>query len=642
MFEKRMNRTVQTLLLVWFAVSSALGQGVDLKSAYYHYSLGKIHHLNKNYSLAVGEFERALESDPSSVPLRVEFAKTLLEMGEISRAVEMCSKAAELEPQNADPRYLLGRIYFQYRRQEGMHEKAVAEYEKVLEIEPDHLDTLNDLAQIRWEERDYKSAAELFHRVREVNPYELTTYYFEAQALIELARIDEAIDVLERGLSIRNDVPDYVLLLGRLYEETGNLEAAAALYRQGSNEGANPRVTQRLAQVLMETGSTKEAIPVLEDLVITFPQKAELKLDLAVALRRERRASEAVELLEELLEENPEDIQAQYELANSMVVRGQRDEAISRFESLVQLPGKDAGRYRDVFRTRLALLYEESGRYDEAIELLEGILEEKPGDVDSQLRLFYALKQAQKTGRSLDLTDSLMKEHPDNPYVVIARAQALSADGQLDRAAELLKDRINYSDDPELFYVAASQIYMSHEQYLGARKLVEKGLASYPDSSPIRFQLGAVLERLKDYEAAEMEFKKVLGENPDDATALNYLGYMLADQGIRLDEALGYIERAVELDPYNGAYLDSLGWVYYKQNRLEEAEAHLKEAARINQSDPVILEHLGDLYVRKGQHEDAVDCYRRSLRVAENEEESERVREKLSDLEQAVSKHLTE
>ena len=88
--------------------------------------------------------------------------------------------------------------------------------------------------------------------------------------------------------------------------------------------------------------------------------------------------------------------------------------------------------------------------------------------------------------------------------------------------------------------------------------------------------------------------------DPKNAQALNYLGYMLADRGTRLDEALGYIRRAVALDPQNGAYLDSLGWVYYRMGNYDLAEENLRRASEKIGSDPTVQAHLGDLYQKTG------------------------------------------
>ena len=82
---------------------------------------------------------------------------------------------------------------------------------------------------------------------------------------------------------------------------------------------------------------------------------------------------------------------------------------------------------------------------------------------------------------------------------------------------------------------------------------------------------------------------------------LNYLGYMLADKGIRLPEALKMIRKAVELEPMNGAYLDSLGWVYFKLGQYELAEDNLRQAVERDQTDPTVHDHLGDLYEKTGR-----------------------------------------
>ena len=94
---------------------------------------------------------------------------------------------------------------------------------------------------------------------------------------------------------------------------------------------------------------------------------------------------------------------------------------------------------------------------------------------------------------------------------------------------------------------------------------------------------------------------------------LNYLGYMLADRGTRLDEALGYIRRAVALDPQNGAYLDSLGWVYYKMGNYELAEENLRRASERMGDDPTIHDHLGELYLKTGRLKLAASNWERSL-----------------------------
>jgi Tfp pilus assembly protein PilF len=127
------------------------------------------------------------------------------------------------------------------------------------------------------------------------------------------------------------------------------------------------------------------------------------------------------------------------------------------------------------------------------------------------------------------------------------------------------------------------------------------------------FLLGAIYERQKFFDRAEVEFKKVLVVNPRNAAVLNYYGYMLGDLGQRLDEAQSLVERALKEEPFNGAYLDSLGWIYFKQNKLGEAETTLRKALQRESHDATIHSHLGDLYGKTGRTDLAAEEWEKSL-----------------------------
>src|SRR6184192_2649317 len=127
------------------------------------------------------------------------------------------------------------------------------------------------------------------------------------------------------------------------------------------------------------------------------------------------------------------------------------------------------------------------------------------------------------------------------------------------------------------------------------------------------FLLGAIYERQKFFDKAETEFKKVLAVNPKNAPVLNYYGYMLGDLGIRLDEAQSLVERALKEEPYNGGYLDSLGWIYFKENRTADAETTLRKALTRESHDPTIHAHLGDVYAKLGRADLAAAEWEKSL-----------------------------
>ncbi|MBN1212762.1 MAG: tetratricopeptide repeat protein [candidate division Zixibacteria bacterium] len=141
----------------------------------------------------------------------------------------------------------------------------------------------------------------------------------------------------------------------------------------------------------------------------------------------------------------------------------------------------------------------------------------------------------------------------------------------------------------------------------------------------ILFALGSAYERLKNYEEAKATFELLLEHFPDNAQALNYLGYMLADQNLELDYAKELISRAIELIPENAAFLDSYGWVNFRQGNLDEALKYLKRAVELD-SDPIIFDHLGDAYKAKGKNKQAREWWQKALEL---DPENTAIKEKL-------------
>jgi Flp pilus assembly protein TadD len=150
------------------------------------------------------------------------------------------------------------------------------------------------------------------------------------------------------------------------------------------------------------------------------------------------------------------------------------------------------------------------------------------------------------------------------------------------------------------------------------------------------FMLGAIYERQKKFDLAEEQFRKALAANPNSAAVLNYYGYMLADRGVRLDEATSLIRKALELEPANGAYLDSLGWAYYKQNKLAEAEEFLSKAVDRDAEDPTILGHLGDVYAKMGRMQRAEALWEKALTEWQKALPADYEADKVSELDQRL------
>jgi len=142
------------------------------------------------------------------------------------------------------------------------------------------------------------------------------------------------------------------------------------------------------------------------------------------------------------------------------------------------------------------------------------------------------------------------------------------------------------------------------------------GIERVPGNTDLHYMLGVILDKTNRFEESIRQMEKVLEIDPQNADALNFIGYTYAERGVNLDEAEKLILQAMDLKPDNGYIIDSLGWVHFRQNKLASALKHLKRALELMPDDPNILEHLGDVYLKTGQAGEALDFYRRAIKIS--------------------------
>jgi tetratricopeptide (TPR) repeat protein len=222
---------------------------------------------------------------------------------------------------------------------------------------------------------------------------------------------------------------------------------------------------------------------------------------------------------------------------------------------------------------------------------------------------YAALAEAYENAKGYDLEiAALNRIKSDSPLwvnVQIQKALALNSLERVDDAkAQLEGLTAQYPKDVRPLD-ALGNILRSHERYKEARDYYSRALALTPapvkDNWTLFYSRGVCNERLKDWPAAEADFKKALALAPDESLVLNYLGYSWVDQGRNLKQAMDYIRKAVKLKPDDGYYVDSLGWAYFRTGNLALAVENLERAVELKPDDPIINDHLGDAYWRVGR-----------------------------------------
>jgi tetratricopeptide (TPR) repeat protein len=276
-------------------------------------------------------------------------------------------------------------------------------------------------------------------------------------------------------------------------------------------------------------------------------------------------------------------------------------------------------------------------RGQKALEAVRGELERRGPTSELLLGEAEILHQLGRDKDALKVLGRRELVEDDSEPVRFRRASLyLELDHQAEARAIL---DVSASDPEGAFrvgrYLTALERFDQSIRYLD-RALTALDDAGGDPEADVRFFLGQAYERSGRFEEAAREFREVLAIRADDTTAMNYLGYMWADLGRNLDEALKLVQRAVEMEPSNGAFVDSLGWAYYRLGELGPARESLERAARLNPDNATIHEHLGDVYHALGEVELARSSYERALAL-DDEENAAQVRSKLANLRESES-----
>jgi tetratricopeptide (TPR) repeat protein len=288
---------------------------------------------------------------------------------------------------------------------------------------------------------------------------------------------------------------------------------------------------------------------------------------------------------------------------------------------------------RDSLLEKLAGLYIQSDDRTNAIKELQALIRDNPTHYP---RAWFVLGELAYEGNNLEEAaddfekalhwdPSIEQAYYDLALVQLDLHKSREAADTLDQARSRFPKTFACEFYTGIFHAHVKNFAEAIRHFKEAEVI---GLATDPARLDQRFyfQFGAACERDHSYKQADEYLQKCIDLAPDFAEALNYLGYMLADLGQQLPRARALIEKAVNLDPKNGAYLDSLGWVLFKSNQPQQALPQLLKAMQYNpEPDPTILDHLAEVYLALHQVDRAVDAWKKSFAIDANEEAKQKL-----------------
>ncbi|MDX1503041.1 MAG: tetratricopeptide repeat protein [Thermoanaerobaculia bacterium] len=628
-----MRRALAALSLLLIAAAGGAATVEDRADNAFDFLVAESLVLEGSYGEAVELFGKLVERDPDEVYLRLEFAELLFRLGRLDEASEQASAARRLDGDDPEVLRLYGQI--QLRRAEDDAEalgRAREAFEVLRQSAPEQIEPLVTLGQIYLSEGRTSDAADLFLELLAQRPGDRMLFSFLLEALERSDRLVEGEETIRSFIARDPGFAKARLALAQLLSDRGEHVEAARVLEQGVEAGLDgPDVQRQLAVERYRSGDADGALRAASRLLEDLPGDYGARYLKALALVELARRDEARQVLETLVAERPDGLDVALLLSRLLEDSGEIDAAAEVLERVGErLAAADRLRPSRTARLRLAELYARGERWEEVLRVSETLLEgpAASGRLDAALLKSEALAHLEGAPAALAYLEELSGSEPA-PRLMARRAELLF---DLDRAGEAQVALQPLADSPELdSLLLAAGVYQRVESYSDAIPLLEEARRREPGSPPILFRLGAAYERSGRYDDAEGAFRHLLDLSPDFAPALNYLGYMWAERGTNLDEAVDLVQRAIELDPDNGAYIDSLGWAYYQMGRYGEARDHLERAAELVPDDSVVYEHLGDVYLAVGERERARRIYEQALRLGgENREQVKRKLERLS------------
>jgi len=611
---------------------------VDRASSYYHYALAHMYEeqvtvygRSELANKAIEEYRLAIEADPSSEFLTSGLAELYVKTGRIRDAVLEAQDIIKRDPNNLEAHKLLGRIYLRSlgdmpggNGSDNVLKLAIEQYERIVKIEPNNIDDRLLLGRLYRLNNDLQKAENELKTAVQLDPN-------SEEAITTLALLYSEEGDTAHALQVLSSVPatgrsaKLYSALGTTYEQRKDYKNAIEAYKKAIQlDRDNLDAIRGLAENLLNDGQMDAALDQYKVIADANPEDAQTYLRIAEIYRKQEKYDLALESLKKAETMVPDSMEVPYNVALVYQAQGRSDEAAKILQDLLRKTEKPDNNYsqsdrsnRAVFIERLGRIHRDQSNYSAAVETFRKMLTLGDESAESGYQeIIDTYREAKQWPQATAAAKEAVQKLPNNRDLRMVLDAQLADTGDADKALADVRSLLKGTAEDRPVYVALAQMNTRLKRWADAEAALNKAeqLSTKPeDKQYVAFLRGSTYERQKKYDEAEAEFRKVLAAEPQSAVTLNYLGYMNADRGVRLEESLNYIKQAVSLEPGNGAYLDSLGWAYFRLGKYDLAEENLNKASQHMGSDPSVQEHLGDLYQKTGRLKLAAAHWERAL-----------------------------
>jgi len=439
-------------------------------------------------------------------------------------------------------------------------------------------------------------------------PDDLEAQRTAAVQLARAGRYDDSMVYMEKVLQGKGDTHfDFLALSAADTDQETRNGLMKSFDRLLQRHPKNSQLIFGKALLLQQDGDNKAALTLLED---NPPEEGEIAPILLRArlLQTMNRGDEALPLLQKSIKKYPDDKRLRLTYARTLVEQDRMEDAKVEFSTLVQQYPED-----DELRYSLALVCLEAKAWDEAKGYLEDLIARESHVDSAHLNLGRIAEERNDPQGALI---EYAQVGPGNDYLPaqLRQADILMNNGKTAEAqSKLAAERDAQPDYAIQLYLIESETLSANKQDDKAWKTLDKALQQYPDDLNLLYTRAMQAEKRNDLAQMEKDLRLIIKRDPDNAMALNALGYTLSDRTTRYAEAKTLIEQAHQINPEDPAVLDSLGWVNFRMGNLDDAEKYLRQALE-RFPDHEVAAHLGEVLWVKGNQREAKQVWGKYLK----------------------------
>jgi tetratricopeptide (TPR) repeat protein len=605
----------------------------DAQKSYAEYALGKWAETqaetkggSQYIEAALQHYTAAMAADPQSAFLASEMADLLSRLGRTADAISLMQATLKTHPDSIDAHTTLGEIYLRELSRapqpltdantHGALSAALAEYKALIQLDPKKAQNVVVLGKLYGASGQPALAEEQFRAALRVAPTNMDALASLVQSLAGQDKLDQARQEIASLPPVARGAQVYATL-GDAYLGAHRYSDAAQAFQQAVEARPDDADLQKaLGGALMDGHQYPEALKVYQSLRQQLPNDGSVALrlgQLQMQMAQWDAARASLTSAGTLL--GSDDVEVAYAQALLDQSTGHDPQALAALQKLAARKNSPAS--ESIFLTQLARLEMHMGKYADAqahLNQMQGLgAGYRARALDLEIELYAEQRHYPE---ALQAAKTALADQPESRALHITYANLLSASGDAAAARASLQPLMKGTGADWDLYLALGQIDLAGNEYAQAVTDTQRAdeLAASPAAHARAItQLGSIAAKRKDFTSAEQDYRRALALAPHDGATLNALGYLLAEQGAHLPEALEYVQQALAQDANNGAYLDSLGWIYFKMNRLPDAVSSLERAVRLDRHDPDILDHLAEAYEGDGKLQQAASSWTQAL-----------------------------